>query len=70
MIATDNLPLGKFFELFSAITHKGEKITVDLDTISVKNLIPGRCAYPLTLKFVSNLSFKTTRRIITPMMAH
>lgn len=49
MISNDNLSLGKFFESLSAIGHKGEKVTLDSNVISLKNLIPGKHAYSLTL---------------------
>ena len=33
--------------LFTEIAHKGEKINLDLNTISLKNLIPGKHRHPL-----------------------
>ncbi|CAF1273650.1 unnamed protein product [Adineta steineri] len=40
IIPTDNIHMDKLLELFPKITHKGEKINFDYNTISLRNLMP------------------------------
>ena len=44
IIPEDNPTIAPLLDLFSKIPHKGDKITLDSGTLSLKSLLPRKCA--------------------------
>jgi len=45
VIQNENQHFSKLFDLFPKIIHKGEKILLDSDVISLKSIMPGRISF-------------------------
>jgi hypothetical protein len=67
-VPSDNEEVGKLLDVFSKISHKGEKINLDYGTVSLKSLLPSNIIkMNLTFRIIF---FQRIWKIIIHMMVH